>query len=190
MLPSMAPSRSPGRPLSADDWIQTGFALLTSGGPDALRIGRLCERLDVTKGSFYWHFSDIQTYRAALVDAWGDLRDRDRRRLVDVHIPDPRERLAAILGAVAAPEHVALERVMRTWAMTDDHVASNVRQSDERLLSAIREAISEFGFDTEQTRLRATVTMASGIGLLYMVGAALNVPPELLDRFLDFVLRP
>ena len=69
-----------GRRLSADDWIQAGFALLAEGGPNALRIDRLCERLEVTKGSFYWHFADMRAYRAALVEAWGDLRDEDRRR--------------------------------------------------------------------------------------------------------------
>ena len=49
-----------GRRLSADDWIQAGFALLAEGGPNALRLDRLCERLEVTKGSFYWHFADMR----------------------------------------------------------------------------------------------------------------------------------
>ena len=69
-------ARQFGRRLSTDDWIQAGFALLAEGGPNALRLDRLCERLEVTKGSFYWHFADMRAYRAALVEAWGDLRDQ------------------------------------------------------------------------------------------------------------------
>jgi len=65
----MTLARRTGGPLTADDWIQAGFMLLTDGGPNALRIGRLCERLEVTKGSFYWHFTDMCAYRAALAHA-------------------------------------------------------------------------------------------------------------------------
>ncbi len=190
MLPSMAPQRSSGRPLSVDDWIQAGFALLAEGGPDALRIGRLCDRLGVTKGSFYWHFADMNAYRTALVDAWGDLQDADRRGFIDAHIADPRERLAVMLTMLVAPQHLALERVMRAWALTDERVSSNVRQSDERLLDAIREAFREYGLDEAEARLRAMVMMSAGVGVLYMIGPALEVPPDARDGFLDFMLRP
>src|ERR1700716_3730304 len=97
MLPSMTPPRGSGRRLSADDWIQAGFALLADGGPNALRIDRLCERLNVTKGSFYWHFTDMQGYRSALVEAWGSLHDQSRRAFEDMHDVDPRERLAVLV---------------------------------------------------------------------------------------------
>jgi len=56
--------------LSVDDWIQAGFGILAEDGIKALKIDRLCSRLSVTKGSFYWHFTDIAAYRAALVQAW------------------------------------------------------------------------------------------------------------------------
>lgn len=71
MLPCMALPGGSGGPLSVDDWIQAGFAELAYSGPNTLRIGRLCQWLNVTKGSFYWHFADMQAYRAALVEAWG-----------------------------------------------------------------------------------------------------------------------
>jgi AcrR family transcriptional regulator len=53
--------------LTVDDWVQAGFAILAEEGIKAMKIDRLCRRLDVTKGSFYWHFTDIAGYRAALV---------------------------------------------------------------------------------------------------------------------------
>jgi AcrR family transcriptional regulator len=45
--------------LSVDDWIQAGFAILAAEGIKALKIDRLCRHLAVTKGSFYWHLTDI-----------------------------------------------------------------------------------------------------------------------------------
>ncbi len=103
MLPTMTPPSGVGRQLTADDWIQAGFAVLADGGPDALRIGRLCEQLDVTKGSFYWHFTDIGEYRRALAGAWGSLHDERRRRFEDIQRQPIRgKRLTAMMQIAGA----------------------------------------------------------------------------------------
>src|ERR1700759_3552223 len=100
MLPCMTPPRGPGRRLSVDDWIQAGFAILADGGPNALRVDRLCERLGVTKGSFYWHFADLATYRTALIEAWGSLQDQDRQRFETSPDVEPRQRLKHMMESL------------------------------------------------------------------------------------------
>jgi AcrR family transcriptional regulator len=97
MLRDMTPPSGVGRQLTADDWIQAGFKVLADGGPDALRVGRLCEQLDVTKGSFYWHFTDIGEYRSALAGTWGSLHDERRRRFGDIQEADPGKRLTSMM---------------------------------------------------------------------------------------------
>ena len=65
----MARSRtSPPNRLSVEDWIQAGYAILAEEGIKALKIDRLCQCLGVTKGSFYWHFTDMAGYRADSCD--------------------------------------------------------------------------------------------------------------------------
>ncbi len=64
--------------LSVNDWVQEGFRVLAEDGVKSLTLGHLCGRLRVTKGSFYWHFSDMTAYRAALIDTWAVVRDEDR----------------------------------------------------------------------------------------------------------------
>ncbi|HXR42860.1 MAG TPA: TetR/AcrR family transcriptional regulator, partial [Acidothermaceae bacterium] len=97
MLLSMAPPTAPGRRLSADDWIDAGFAVLADSGPNGLRVDALCDRLNVTKGSFYWHFTDMPAYRSALVEAWASLHDRSRRPFENMPDVDPRERLTVMM---------------------------------------------------------------------------------------------
>jgi AcrR family transcriptional regulator len=190
MLPSMAVLRDSGGRLSADDWIDAGFALLADEGPNALRIGRLCDRLDVTKGSFYWHFSDINAYRTALVGAWGDLRDQDRRRFFNMRDVAPRERLAEMMATLVTPEHWAIERVMRVWALTDEQVAASVRRSDRRVVKAVRQAFSDYGFEVVEADLRSMVMYSAGVGLLHTADSARDAPVELREKFLEFMLRP
>jgi AcrR family transcriptional regulator len=189
MLPSMTPPRGAGRRLAVDDWIQAGFAILAEGGPNALRIDRLCERLGVTKGSFYWHFTDLATYRTALIEAWGSLQDQDRQRFETSKDIEPRQRLKYMMQAVVRPEQWALERAMRVWALTDDDVAANVRKSDGRVLRAVYQAFVDAGFDADEAGVRAAAFFGAGLGILHASDAN-DAPPEMQERFLDFVLRP
>jgi AcrR family transcriptional regulator len=190
MLPSMVPPGGSGRRLTADDWIEAGFAVLAESGPNALRIGPLCQRLNVTKGSFYWHFTAMAGYRGALIEAWASLNDRNRRPFENMPGVDPRERLIVMVQTLITPDHWALERAMRVWALTDDAVLSSVQRSDGRVLRAVRQAFVDCGFGIEEAALRSQVVFACGVGLLHTSGSAPVAPPELQDRFLDFVLRP
>jgi AcrR family transcriptional regulator len=190
MLASMAPPRSSGRRLTADDWIDAGFAVLADTGPNTLRIDRLCERLKVTKGSFYWHFTDMPAYRSALVKEWGSLHDRNRRKFEHMSDVDPRERLAVMIQTWLAPKHWALERAMRLWGVTDEAVLSSVQQSDGRVLRAIRQAFIDCGFGPEEAAMRSFVVFGLGVGLLHSANSAPAAAPELQERFLNFMLRP
>ena len=190
MLPNMAPPRDPGRRLTADDWIQAGFAVLADNGPNALRIDRLCERLEVTKGSFYWHFTDLSAYRAALIEAWGSLHDRSRRQFEQMPDVEPRQRLTVMIQTWVAPQQWQLEQAMRIWALTDDAVLASVQQSDSRVLRAIRQAFVDCGFSAQDAALRAFVVFSAGVGLLHSTASAPAAPPDLQDAFLDFMLRP
>lgn len=190
MLPSMAPRRDPGRRLSDEDWIQAGFALLADSGQNALRVDALCKRLDVTKGSFYWHFADMQAYRTALIQAWGDLNDEHRRPFEEMRGVNPRERLALMLRTWVTPQQWDLERTMRAWSLTDDSVLASVQRSDRRVLRAVTQAFADSGFRPEEAALRAVVLVAAGIGFLHGSGSVGQASEELQERFLDFMLRP
>ena len=188
MLRSMSPPRDPGRRLSADDWIQAGFAILAEGGPNALRLDRICEYLGVTKGSFYWHFTDLPAYRTAVIESWGSLQDQDRQRFENSADLETRERLRHMMDAVVRPEQWALERAMRVWALTDEAVAENVRKSDGRVLRAVFQAFTDAGFDAADAGVRSAVFFGAGMGVLHGVGPG-DAPVEMQDSFLDFVLR-
>jgi AcrR family transcriptional regulator len=190
MLPSMAPARGAGRRLSAGDWIQAGFALLADTGPNTLRVDRLCARLNVTKGSFYWHFTDIRAYRGALVDAWGSLDDQRRRPFENMTGVEPRERLAVMMRTFVDPKHWPLERAMRAWALSDKSVLASVQRSDGRVFKAVYQTFVDYGFTPEEAGLRSAVMFAAGVGLLHGAGLSGDAPPQLRDGFLDFILRP
>lgn len=174
-----------------DDWIQAGYAILAEEGIKALKIDRLCGRLGVTKGSFYWHFADMASYRSALVEAWGQLRDEDRRDFGAPSDSPPRERLSQMMTSFINARQWTLERAMREWARTDESVAASVRAADLRVLEAVRQAFVDYGFDAEEAALRANATFAAGIGFLHLSGSKPSARgADARERFLDLMLKP
>jgi AcrR family transcriptional regulator len=186
----MASSRgTAGSRLGLDDWVQAGYELLAEEGIKALKIDRLCVRLGVTKGSFYWHFDGMPSYRAALVQSWGELRDEDRRTFDDMADLAPRERLSQMMSSLVSPRHWTLERAMREWARSDESVAESVRAADRRLLSAVRKAFLDYGFDADEADMRANATFAAGIGFLHLSGATPTSRDAARgERFLELML--
>jgi AcrR family transcriptional regulator len=188
MLRSMNPPRDSGRRLSADDWIQAGFAILAEGGPNALRLDRICEHLGVTKGSFYWHFADLPAYRSALLESWASLHDQDRQRFLDMGGAAPRDRLKAMMQALMSPQLYSLERAMRVWSLTDETVAEGVRRSDMQVLGAVHQIFTDAGFEGQDALVRAVTFFAAGMGFLH--GFDIERPADGEDLFLDFMFRP
>jgi AcrR family transcriptional regulator len=179
-----------GSRLSVDDWVQAGYEILAEEGIKALKVDRICSRLGVTKGSFYWHFSDIKAYRAALVDAWGRSRDEERSHLNAAADTPPRERLSQMMSSLLSSRHWTLERAMREWARTDAAVAASVRAADQRVVAAVRQAFLDSGFAPEEAELRANATFAAGIGFLHLSGSKPSTRAAAgRERFLDIMLQ-
>jgi len=188
-LRDVAARKPPSTRLSVEDWLQAGYTLLAEHGVRALKVERLCQRAGVTRGSFYWHFEDMDSYRAALVESWNTFLERDRRSLAELDALPPRERLSAMMIGLTSPQHWMLERAMREWARTDPAAAASVRAADRRLLRSVTKAYSDYGFSTADAKLRAELTFAAGIGLLHLAGSAEQAQKAAQrERFLDLML--
>jgi AcrR family transcriptional regulator len=185
----VAAHKRPSNRLSVADWLQAGYTLLAEQGVRALKVERLCQQVGATRGSFYWHFQDMDSYRAALVESWNTFLEQDRQSRAELDTLPPRERLSAMMIALVRPQHWMLERAMREWARTDPVAAANIREADRRLLRSVTKAYSDSGFSPADAKLRAELTFAAGIGLLHLTGSAAQAQKAAQhERFLDLML--
>jgi AcrR family transcriptional regulator len=185
----VAEPKPPSTRLTVEDWLQAGYTLLAEQGVRALKVESLCRQMGVTRGSFYWHFEDMSSYRAALVESWNTFLERDRQSLAQQSELPPRERLAAMMTTLVSPQHWMLERAMREWARTDPVAAANVREADRLTLRSVTKAFCDFGFSLDDAKLRAQLTFAAGIGLLHLTGSAAQAQqaaPQ--ERLLELML--
>ena len=56
--------------LSAKDWLDQGLKALAARGFTALKAEPLAKAMGVSRGSFYWHFADLDAYHQAVIERW------------------------------------------------------------------------------------------------------------------------
>ncbi|MBL0884974.1 TetR/AcrR family transcriptional regulator [Myceligenerans indicum] len=153
----MAKARTPRQ-----RWIEEGWRLLASGGPDAVRVEPLAAALDVTKGGFYWQFGDRRSFLDALLDAWEEAAAEEVITLVDQHGGDAAQRLTELFGVVSDRGRLQpAELAIRLWGREDPEVGARVHRVDERRLAYLRDLFGEITADPEQVEARSRGLLAT-----------------------------
>jgi AcrR family transcriptional regulator len=128
--------------LTRADWLRAGRLALLHGGPAAVRIERLAAELEVSRGSFYWHFADRRELLEELLGEWeGELQEAVEA-LPRESGPDAFRELAAFLAPrVAASERGAApsDAAVYAWAAADRKVAARVNAAEEARIGLLRD---------------------------------------------------
>lgn len=143
--------------LGRDDWLRAALTELVRGGIEAVRVEVLARRLNVTKGSFYWHFDGRADLLDALLDWYESAGTTDIITRVDAAAADPAHRLRALADVVFAPhDDVDLaEPAMRAWASVDPRAAETLERVDRRRVRYVTDLLVATGMAKAPARRRA-----------------------------------
>jgi AcrR family transcriptional regulator len=146
-------------------WVDAGLGALAAGGPDAVRIEALARRLGVTKGGFYWHFTDRAALLKEVLDAWEQRGVDDVITAVDSGGGDGRTRLVRLFTLTqSTPDVLAIELAIRDWALRDKKVAARLRRVDNRRIEFLRSLFADFCADETEVEVRAMLVMSLFVG--------------------------
>ena len=181
--------------LSPTDWIQAAFRALATGGPQAIRAESISRALNVSKGSFYWHFKDVPALKQAMLDHWQQVATQDVIDLVESGAPDAKARLNLLVRvSTALPDDTyggdLTEAAIRDWARYDPAAANVVKAIDGQRLKFVEAQFRALKFDPQQSRQRATILYAALIGLHQLAHHGLSEPAGDLSALLDHLLHP
>ncbi len=139
---------------SAADWIKAGYAALSAEGFGALKADVLAKKLDVSRGSFYWHFADVGAFHRAVIAHW-------RQTTTEAVIAGLKRRGdAGRLGWLlrnALSNDSRMELAMRAWAAQDATAAEAVATVDQRRLGYIVTLLREQGVAAKRARTLAAI---------------------------------
>ena len=151
--------------LGADDWLRAALDIMVDEGISGVKIHRLCERLGVTKGSFYWHFQDLDAFLGELARRWAE----EGVRLTQLdQSSDPAAGLLHAMEIFADKRNRNLTRAIRDWAQNDERARAAIRKADESLFQGVRDAIVSLGFDEDEAEVRAKVLYSAGVGFAHV----------------------
>jgi AcrR family transcriptional regulator len=136
-------------------WVDAGLQALAAGGPDAVRVEALAVALGVSKGGFYWHFTDRQALLEEVLDAWEKAATGDIVARVDSQPADPRAKLQQLFDLTSSTEGLAIEWAVRDWSRRDQEVAERLRQVDDRRLRYLRSLFRPLCADEDDVTARA-----------------------------------
>lgn len=148
--------------LTRSVWLDHGLRTLSRHGANALKVGSLAAGLGVSRGSFYWHFKDIDDFRVQLLQLWQERATDQVIRDIDTAIVGP-ARLTALMK-LAFKEDRSLDRAFRSWASADDAAAAIVASVDARRIAYMAKLLVESGVEVRRTLPRAEFLYWAYIG--------------------------
>lgn len=149
--------------LTKEKWLAEGEKILSEFAQDKLRILYLCERLGVTRGSFYHHFESIEDYVRELMKKWAAERTVAFIDAADAGAT-PFEQMEILNQMVLNANH-ALEAAIRSWSYYHPIVKEQLSKVDKQRLDYLYGIHVGIGKKKEEARTLAEIDYAMLVGI-------------------------
>jgi AcrR family transcriptional regulator len=160
--------------LNKTDWLTLGLKTLVASGAGDLKAEPMAKALNVSRGSFYWHFEDVDCFRREVLGLW---RERSTDQVIEVveQLDAKVDKLHVLLSRAFHAER-GLERAVRAWAIQSEEVATAVAVVDRRRVSYIAKLLAEKGVPVELAASRACFVYWAYLGQLLVFDPDLASP--------------
>ncbi len=147
------------------DWLSAALEVFVTQGVDEVRITRLAENLGVTRGSFYWHFTNRSDLIEALVDYW---KEKNTPAIVE-SVANVQSLSSGILRFFETCIDVEqfdphLDLAIREWARRSKKIRMALDNADEVRIQAFKEFFTRFEYAMPDALIRARILYFAQIG--------------------------
>ena len=149
--------------LTPEDYFREALAVLGEFGSEAMTIAMLCDRLEVTKGSFYHHFGGMPGFVSQLLEYW-EREHSERLIKISKAQPDATLRIFTLTEMGVGLPH-ASEAAIRAWGRSSPEVAEATARVDRRRERHLIDAVSALGIDRPRARLLARIALNLLVGV-------------------------
>ncbi|WP_139820860.1 TetR/AcrR family transcriptional regulator [Krasilnikoviella flava] len=174
--------------LSASDWVRAAARRLAADGVDAVRVEPLARELGVSKGSFYWHFSDRDALLGALLEYWREAGTAGViSQVEDEAGTDPADRLRRLARLVFAHADKGFDGAVRAWAAREGRARDALRAVDDVRVAYLVRLVTDAG--APDADRRAAVLYRTLLGEYAMRHAGADpLDRDAVDALVDWAL--
>jgi AcrR family transcriptional regulator len=149
-------------------WVDAALQALATGGPDAVRVEALAVSLGVSKGGFYWHFTDRQALLEEMLDTWEKAVVEDVIARVESQPADPRAKFQQLFELASSAGGLPVELALRDWSRRDREVAERLHRVDNRRMEYLRSLFGRFCVDENDVEARSMLAFSLYIGSYFI----------------------
>ncbi len=149
--------------LDKNSWLSEGFKILESEGFSRITIDNLCERQKRSKGSFYFHFKNIDGYVDALMKYWLEKNTVDFINVTDT-IANIDEKFISIKELASSVSQKA-EQIIRAWSFSNETVRLYMQQVDHMRLEYMIGLNLQMGVGAKEAKIYAILEYGAMIGV-------------------------
>lgn len=143
------------------------LAMIGERGVGGLAIDPLARELGVTKGSFYWHFENLEALLEAALARWERVFTDLKYGALE-KISDPSARMRALLGDVLAEDPAIRVLIALLEAHDDPAVRSVVRRATEKRLRFMERSLAGPGVSSSGARDHALLLYSVYVGFVLL----------------------
>ncbi len=155
--------------LSKDAWLKHTLKTIGEVGVANIQIESLAKDLNVTKGSFYWHFKGRDALLNDALSYWYETATRIIGRAVNRSFSDPIDRLRYFFSLAFNQRYDVpggpVERALQEWARVSEAASKTTQRVDQERIRLIADAYIELGKSEVDARRIATMALGQIIGL-------------------------
>ena len=177
--------------LNREDWLTAAFKAVVEGGFDKVRVLLIADALGVTRGSFYWHFTDHAELVTALLARWKNREIEIDRTLKSESTADPQADLLRLLDAALAHggtdlENIRFELALRGLGRRNAAVAKMLVEVDEMRMSLFAYKFERLTGDTKAATELAALFYLAIVGSHQALSRPVN-PPQVKEFLKDII---
>lgn len=155
------------RRFTEEDWIALGLEELSAKGCDAVKLEAICKAAGLTRGSFYHHFQDHESFLTGLAQSWLEAQTEEVAKTVEIEASV--EAQSAALTQAAMNIDYRLELGIRELGRRLPCVNEIIRRADAMRLTVISKLYQgRFGLDAKDADQFAYIEYAAFSGIILL----------------------
>jgi AcrR family transcriptional regulator len=157
--------------LGRQDWLTIGSQTLVEKGIEAVRVDPLAKLLNVTRGSFYWHFKNRDDLLDQILHEWETRNTKNIIEQIEGLDSAPSAKLLSLLE-IAAEDNNLLEKAVRVWSVNDVKAAAAIARIDQQRLDYLQNLFLQLGFSAIDAKVRAQIAYSVRLGWFVMASSS------------------
>ncbi len=157
-------TKSERNSVNREDWLRETLVALRESGVGGVKIVSIARRMELTSGSFYWHFKNLQDLLDAVLDHW-------EHALTDHIIQDavnctgsPIDRIYQLMEQVIVEGAAEVDSAISVWSKSDEQVKAIFERTVKRRFEFATWMFSQAGFGEAEAKVRGRMMVAYLMG--------------------------